>query len=97
MEAITTVTLQLTADEAAYIEVCWPDAGNFLLSPIPRLTARFSLSARMPPSKSPVSMLRACSPTPLLGVCNTPKKGQRPASAPVVGCDKAEGQTNAPC
>jgi hypothetical protein len=30
-------------------------------------------------------------------VAHAEKKGRRPASAPAVGCDRAEDQTNAPC
>ncbi|HEV3436891.1 MAG TPA: hypothetical protein VG122_06010 [Gemmata sp.] len=98
MEAITTVTLQLTADEAAYIEICLARRRELLA--LADTAAYGKVLAECENATVEIARQHAqglLTDAITRRVAHAEKKGRRPASAPAVGCDRAEDQTNAPC
>lgn len=98
MEATTPVVLQLTADEAAYIETCLARRREFLA--LADTVAYGKVLAECENAAVEIARQqghRLLTDALTRRVQHAEKKGRRPASARVVRCDKAGDQTNATC
>lgn len=98
MEAITTVTFQLTTDEVAYLEACLARRRELLALADSATHGKVFAeceSATVEIARKYAQGLLA--EAVVRRISQAEKKGRQPASAPAARCDKAADPTNAPC